>query len=628
MIEQVVTITLFDKASNEEMGMLIINVYGNKDTIINKYTKGKIELENVPEVDEPDDNTPIQYNRKNPVNPGARIMLLEETEYQIRFIGNESTEEKPTFPTLFREQEKNSLIFQQWRLRMEEKLPILEGTLNFHSYVGKSFFDVKIGDLKSRKHPFEVRSKKIGYRDQYQNMINDLSKASSSLLLTRDAPLFQHYDFEERKRKTFYEDYMFLEYIFNPDHFPRAYEHIRRYMYNQLEKQIKTVPVGMANSINTSDLIKIVSNPENLFPAEEVPSNWPDEMNNFIPLKIEQEYCEETIDTPENRLLKALLEGLDQLTSCVQEEAKSGYIQDRLSVFISIVQDYLSDGWISEVGILRSIPSNSQVLQKKEGYREIFQYYLNFEFAFRIEWSEMHDLLKGYNRRLSEMYEYWCYIKLINVIEKITGHRVNIEDLFEKGKKDWTFKLRRGNRSIQKFRFDFEGKRIYMELMYNKRFSRKTKRPSYSLPFKPDYTVYLKIGERESYVHFDAKYRSEVDVLDFYKKIGGEPLKEVSDPEEQEEENNLIKQRDGEEEKLRKFKDGDIYKMHTYKDAILRSEGAYIFYPGDRQALFKLDKDAEIPSVGAFPLTPGKEGMEEEELEAFIKGVLRKILLD
>ena len=631
LLEQFVTVTLRDKASGNVIGKLIINADDKDDTVENDYWKGNIHLKNVLETDEPNDETPIQYNRQTPVNPGARIMLLEETQYQIQFIGEEHSEHEPIFPTLFREQKDNSLLFKEWRLKKESKFPILEGTLNFHSYVGKTFLDVRIGDLISKAHPIEIRSKKIGYRDQYRDMINDLSKASSSLLLRREAPLFQHYDFEERKRKTFYEDYMFLEYIFNPDHLPRAYEHIRRYMYNRLRKRVQTVPTGTASSVNPSDLLRMICTPENLFKADGVPHNWPKEMKNYMPISIEQECCEETIDTPENRLLKALLEGLDLLISHVQEKAKSGYVRDRLSSFASTIQDFLSDGWINEVGILNNIPSNSQVLQKKEGYREVFQYYLNFEFAFRVEWEEIHDLLKGYNRRLSELYEYWCYMNLIKVMEKIAGRKVDLDELFEKGTKDWTFKLKRGNRSIQKFRFDFEGNNIYLELMYNKRFSRKTNRPSYSLPFKPDYTFFLSINNRECYIHFDAKYRSQGEIKDFYYDIADLPLKGQIDNSEDEEdpvEEKEIDERDMEEEKLRTYKDADIYKMHTYKDAILRTEGAYIFYPGNKKALFREINEEEIPSVGAFPLTPGKDGIEDEELEVFIKGVLRKILLD
>ena len=73
------------------------------------------------------------------------------------------------------------------------------------------------------------------------------------------------------------------------------------------------------------------------------------------------------------------------------------------------------------------------------------------------------------------------------------------------------------------------------------------------------------------------------------------------------------------------FKDGDIYKMHTYKDSILDTEGAYVLYPGDVTKRF-YESNTVIPSVGAFCLTPGEDDSEEDELEIFIKQVVKALL--
>ncbi|HHT18826.1 MAG TPA: hypothetical protein GXZ72_04640, partial [Methanobacterium sp.] len=84
--------------------------------------------------------------------------------------------------------------------------------------------------------------------------------------------------------------------------------------------------------------------------------------------------------------------------------------------------------------------------------------------------------------------------------------------------------------------------------------------------------------------------------------------------------------RDLDEETKKKFKYGDLYKMHTYKDAILKTEGAYVLYPGDDRKIFEVNENEPIPSVGAFPLTPGKNGLEEEELTLFLKAVIKNII--
>ena len=154
-------------------------------------------------------------------------------------------------------------------------------------------------------------------------------------------------------------------------------------------------------------------------------------------------------------------------------------------------------------------------------------------------------------------------------------------------------------------------------MFYNLRFSDDSKYRSYSLAFKPDYTLLVKINENINYVHFDAKYRSELEIADFYGKID----KSTDDLDEE------IDKRDSLEEKDYVFKDGDIYKMHTYKDSILKTEGAYVLYPGNITKRF-YESDLIIPSVGAFSLTPGNDEIDENNLEIFIKDVLKTFLFN
>ena len=120
-----------------------------------------------------------------------------------------------------------------------------------------------------------------------------------------------------------------------------------------------------------------------------------------------------------------------------------------------------------------------------------------------------------------------------------------------------------------------------------------------------------------SYIHFDAKYRSELEVADFYSKIE----KTNKDIDEE------IEKRDSLEEKDYIFKDGDIYKMHTYKDSILKTEGSYVLYPGSITKRFA-ESDLIIPSVGAFALTPGNKDIGENNLEILIKEILKTLLLN
>lgn len=124
------------------------------------------------------------------------------------------------------------------------------------------------------------------------------------------------------------------------------------------------------------------------------------------------------------------------------------------------------------------------------------------------------------------------------------------------------------------------------------------------MPFRPDYTIVYNSPDsrKPSYIHFDAKYRSEEELQDFSfideEKQQEENAEDLTDLEGKEV--DKIKK----EESSRKYKNADIYKMHTYKDAILYSLGSFVLYPGEKEGVFRVDDDYEIPAIGAIPLKP------------------------
>jgi len=260
------------------------------------------------------------------------------------------------------------------------------------------------------------------------------------------------------------------------------------------------------------------------------------------------------------------------------------------------------------------VPFNSQILQKKEGYREIFHYFLMLEFSFRLSWDEVNDQFKGFEKKLSELYEYWCYFKLLKVLNDLSINKISFEDVFEINKDNWSISIKKGVQSRKQFIMSIKDHKIQVDLFYNLKFSDDPNYRSYSLAFKPDYTLLVTIGEYTNYIHFDAKYRSELEIANFYSPIGND-----DDLDDQ------IDERDSLEEKDYVFKDGDIYKMHTYKDSILKTEGAYVLYPGNKTKQF-FESNTIVPSVGAFSLTPGYDSENEYELEKFIRDVIRTLL--
>ena len=92
-------------------------------------------------------------------------MFLEETEYQILF---ESSDACASYDVLYSLTKLNENYFKQFRFSLgDNKTYKIAGTLNFRSYVGKSFLDIRKNKINSIKIPIDVRSKKMDSFNQY-----------------------------------------------------------------------------------------------------------------------------------------------------------------------------------------------------------------------------------------------------------------------------------------------------------------------------------------------------------------------------------------------------------------------------------------------------------------------------
>ncbi len=611
MIEQKVIIHLADENSNG-IGTLTVSSLdynGQRESCIN--ISNSLTLENIPIVDEPDNMTPIQYCPNIGAN-FAKLMFLEETEYQILFESKDAGED---YEILYSLTKINDNHFKPFRFTLgDNEIYKIAGTLNFRSYVGKSFLDVRKDGINSIKMPIEVRSKKIDYFNQYSSMIADLSQQSLSLIFEVNSPLYQEFEIDSRRKETYYEDFMFLEYLFRDDNLPSIFEYLSKNLHSQLKNHIETVPISFASKVNQNTLKNIMTKPGNLSKSG-ADFEIVRKLKGHIPYELDQIKHEDVIDIPENRFLKYFLELIRDLIEKLLGNSKEGYIKDNLLYFRVEIGYYLSSKFFNHISSMDYVPFNSQILQKKEGYREIFHYFLMLEFSFRLSWDELNNQFKGFEKKLSELYEYWCYFKLLKVLNDLSVNKINFEDVFEINKDNWSVGIKKGVKSVKHFQLMLHGHEIKIDLFYNLKFSDKSQYRSYSLAFRPDYTLLVTIDKHNYYIHFDAKYRSELEISDFYSKINETDLDEEID------------KRDALEEKDYIFKDGDIYKMHTYKDSILKTEGSYVLYPGSITKRFK-ESDLIIPSVGAFSLTPGNDDVEEDNLEVFIKEVLKTLLFN
>lgn len=527
-----------------------------------------------------DNKTPIQYNFDS--NSYPDILFIEEKKYDLYFkLEDESLkmDDLVIFPTLKKQYEQSSTQRQSNQSKNEERSFTFDftthedaysGDLNFKSFAGKTVLDIF---LKGEEEPLEkilieVKSKKLDYYKQYPMMIADIAEYLSGLLFKLNSPLYTSFESADVDDKSIYEEYMLLEYLFRPDNLPSIFEYLSRNLYSYLEEYTERVPTAFASNIGANEIANIAAYTDDVVEDEENGIFSVDDKC-FIPLEIDEIQHIDIIDVPENRFYKYFLEYIEEiiLELLDMEEVKnmdpSEYVKENLLSFKNDIEYFLSQKYFNDISSLDYIPLNSQVLQKKEGYREILEYFLMFELGLRINCDIITGDIRGYEKRLSRLYEYWCYFKLVNVIEELTLSDFTLTDFTERTEDGLVLKLK-GELSTSLI---WDDKNVNLRLEYQPTFvsresNTRSQYRSESLQFDPDYTLFIKADDEESFIHFDAKYR--------------------------------VTESQG-------YKSEDIWKMHTYNDAIKNSLGSFVLYPGDDEKLFP---DNKIAHVGAFPLNP------------------------
>lgn len=271
-----------------------------------------------------------------------------------------------------------------------------------------------------------------------------------------------------------------------------------------------------------------------------------------------------------------------------------------------------------QVGSLRQIPSNSQILLRKRGYKELVKCELSLRMSLALPWqhgAEFADGLIGDVRPVNQIYEYWCFLSLFEILddfcEKTAGGNFIIVS-----KDGLRVQLARGQSSESRFEFSSaDGATVKVSLFYNRSFRRPTGsssdwKGSYTTTFNPDFSIAVSApgGPSPHWLHFDAKYRLERREVEELFQSSVEAKGSIDASLEYTAELSRVHKQD------------DLFKMHTYRDGILSSRGAYILFPGDgvggqteaaKRNFFVRHPTAlaggssqRIPSVGAFSLAP------------------------
>jgi predicted component of viral defense system (DUF524 family) len=474
----------------------------------------------------------------------------------------------------------------------------------FRNYLGKSVIRIQFADGRIvTTDPIEVVSPKtplgldkqddpLFYPKFLRALIDDLIRYLVSMPFDWGAPT--EFPTEERVQPP---SPIFVLHVLaqNAQRICHALQTIWRNPHRRLVTEERWVLLSEASSVDADTILMMLQHPEHLRPYRGGSlSTLAQRLKGKVPERVFERRVTETLDTPENRFIKRFMDIVlywcDELQRLNYWQKAQSHQPD-LQTLREFVRFLRADPLFADVGELEIFPASSQVLLRRDGYRECLQVYRLLHIARAPIFDRLQDAID--NRRIDQLYEFWCFFRLAEELAKILGNWQ--QPLFSALESD-EGGLRHGLSANLGNGY---------QLFYNRTFSHgKGSGHSYSVSLRPDFSL-MKGGQ--PLVVFDAKFRFDERDLERLKRTS-----ETTDEAIDEEMDDA--QQKGDMERLAKH--ADICKMHTYRDA-LKCRAAIILFPGTKGVFYRTDgteennpclsdivQNNDWEGIGALPLVP------------------------
>tara|TARA_R110000868_G_scaffold306734_2_gene568070 strand:+ start:7696 stop:9972 length:2277 start_codon:yes stop_codon:yes gene_type:complete len=466
----------------------------------------------------------------------------------------------------------------------------------------------------------EVRSIKTDYRDEYQFMLEEITENCTDLLMQYTSPVNQPFDVDhDNDSRTLYQRFAFLKSVLDSEDFWTAVNRITTNPVTSWKQTEEKKDIRSVRKMNRNVIRQLTISTNRIgLPKEHSLRKY----MCSIPEKVITYGIIDSVDTPENQFIKYALETFKNLCSDFKSASqKNVRLHREAKLLEEKLEEILTHTIFQEISRPSSLPLNSPVLQRKEGYREVLRVWLMVNLAARLTWNGGEDVYAGGKRDVATLYEYWLFFKLTDLLNELFGIQGLIpENFIEETEDKLGLKLKQGKKLNLKGKFKSLNRNLSVKFSFNRTFKRHGDYPSrgsWTQPMRPDYTLSIwpedisekKAEEEEliSHIHFDAKYK----VKNLTELFGQQDV-------------NLDKEHV--DQNRGDFKRVDLLKMHAYRDAIRRTAGAYILYPGKDSEEPWLGFHEIVPGLGAFTMRPNRDNDGSTELKTFFKDVIEHFL--
>lgn len=454
---------------------------------------------------------------------------------------------------------------------------------------------------------FEVRSRKLDYLTHFRWMLRDIADEIAEVVMERFAPTEQRFAIDEAAdAQTLYQRFAFLRSLLSDDSLEAAIHQVVSRPHVSWEEEEVTGSAGQGVRMSSAVARQLAAGGKRVSSPQHLRALF-----KSLPQAIVWRRTETTVDTVPNQFVKfaltrwrdVLLAIEDGLRSSAQSVAAKRGIRE-VRVVLDRLHEVLGEEVFREVGDLTAFPAGNQVLQKREGYRDVLRAYLQFELAAKLGWRGGEDVYQAGQRDVATLYEYWTFLQLGRIVARLGDSPFDFSNLVEVDERGLSVSLRRGGVTLVSGVVERLGRRLHLELAFNRTFAAGD--GSWSRDMRPDCSLEILPEQGNGaafepvWLHFDAKYR-----VDNLAQILDQGL---------------------DEDAFGEAKRSDLLKMHSYRDAIRRSAGAYVLYPGSEHRFFT-EYHELLPGLGAFALRPSDSGEARGSLglARFLEDVLQHV---
>lgn len=473
------------------------------------------------------------------------------------------------------------------------------------------------------------------YRENYRFMLEVITNKCTELLMQINSPVYQTFEIDfNSNQNTVYQRFCFVQSILNNSDFSEAIQKVISNPKTNWYEENEISDIRKIRRVSNYAIRQIVSGINRVALPEN--HSLRNSKINSVPLKINSYRKIENLDTSENRFIKHVLEVFKKFCEdCLvvfSSKQLSKPVQEAKHL-IQALESQLNYPFFQDVNPPTLLNLNSPALQKRSGYREILNRWLQFDLASKLIWKGGEDVYNAGKKDIATLYEYWLFFTLYDLIkEKFNIQSINFDDkaykhLIVPTADGLNVMLKSGKHTALEGIYNKRNRDLKVKFSYNRTFKggnnySDAKSGSWTAPLRPDYTLSVwpkgfteeqaEANESIVHIHFDAKYK----ITNFYQTV--HPNLEGLELERVLNEEDL-------EERKGTYKNVDFLKMHAYKDAIRRSGGAYILYPGAKEKPFRGFHEI-IPGLGAFSINRSDNKFKINELSRFIDSIIDHLL--